>query len=51
MSLHQIYHRPAAKYTNRQYYSFLKKFGSSTDATVVLMCLMHLVDMKELTIK
>ena len=39
------------KYTNRQYYSFLKKFGSSTDATVVLMCLMHLVDMKELTIK
>ena len=39
------------KYTNRQYYTFLKKFGSSTDATVVLMCLLHLVDMKSLSIK
>jgi len=37
-------------YSNSEYYKFLKSFGSDTDATVTLMCLTHLVDMKAVKI-
>ena len=46
-SVRAVFH----KYSNKEYYKFLKSFGSDTDATVVMMCLLHLVDMKSLTIK
>jgi len=38
-------------YSNSQYYSFLKSLGADTDDSVVMMCLLHLLDLKAVKIK
>ena len=46
-SVRAIFHR----YSNREYYKFLRKFGTDFDYTVTMMCLLHLIDMKALKIQ